>query len=85
MESFKKGIKKLSLENKELLYKVRCTNYIDNRRYYVQNGKWARAESFNTKYAFSQDKVHFSKLPKDAIYKATVIENNSQNRNLYNL
>lgn len=85
MEAFRKTLKQHSEKNKDKVYIVRCTNYADSKQYFLKNGKFARFNVFNTKYAFANDKVRLTTLKKDGIYKATMIERNEKNINTYNI
>jgi hypothetical protein len=81
IESFKHVIKEFSKQHPTATFNVRCTNYSDNNSYYLKNGTFCKNTCFNTKYDFHYNKVTLSQLPKDAIYKATELEN----KELYNL
>ena len=85
IESFKKQVKQLSKEHKDVLFKVRCTNYVDKKSYFVKNGVFALSEVFNTAYAFANNKVSFSTLKNEGIYLCTEIKETAKNRRLYNM
>ena len=64
-------------------YIMSCDNYVDNQRYYLINGKIAKNNCFNSKYALKYDKIKVKQLLKDAVY--SVVEISINDYKLYNI
>ena len=85
LTDYRANIIKFSRQHPDTMFLVRCTNYCDDDRYYLKNGKLASSNVFNTKYAFMYDNRSTKQLSKLGLYLCQAIQTTPQNIKRYNL